>query len=194
MPLGCLTKTVPLLRALVPKFQEGHATNAEKRLSRQNRPACPPGYTWQQLIYNPASGTIIVEMQCPADRPLPPLGRLFVRHKDADAYRQIGNPAADVSYETPITCEKHPIVIFNSIKWNKVSGGGNPDGVYAFNLRTQELAVCVAKDKLAIPEPHLRSWISTLVSLSDDGQTLYAKVGIEKAATGGAVVKTLLIP
>ena len=151
-------------------------------------PGIPVGYTWQQLLYNPASETIVVEMKCPADRPFPPLGRLFMRHKHADAYEQIGNPAADVSYETPVTCDKVPIVIFNSIKWNKVRGGGNPDGVYAFNLRTKALTVCVAKDTLAIPEPHLRSWVAGLVSLSDDGRTLYVKVGIEKAVPTGAVV------
>jgi hypothetical protein len=151
-------------------------------------PGMPAGYTWQQLLYNPASGTIIVEMECPADRPLPPMGRLFMRHKDADAYEQIGDPAADVSYENPVTCDKQPFVIFNSIRWNKVKGGGTPDGVYAFNLRTKELSVCVPKDALAIPEPHLRSWIKALISLSDDGQTLHVNVGIEKAVPSGAVV------
>ncbi len=155
-------------------------------------PGMPAGYTWQQLIYNPASGTIIVAMERPVDRPLPPLGRLFMRHKDADAYEQIGDPADNVSYETPLTCEEQPIVIFNSIKWNKVRDGGTPDGVYSFNLRTKQLTVCVPKDTLAIAEPHLRSWISTLISLSDDGQTLYANVGIEKAAPGGAVVQYYL--
>jgi len=84
-----------------------------------------------------------------------------------------------------VTWEKRPIVIFNSIKWDREGGGGNADGVYAFNLQTKELAVCVAKDTLTILEPHVRSWISTLISLSDDGQTLYVNVAIEKAVPGG---------
>ena len=41
---------------------------------------------------------------------------------------------------------------------------------------------------LTIPDPHLRSWIQALISLSDDGQTLYANIGIEKAVPNGAVV------
>ena len=61
--------------------------------------------------------------------------------KHADAHEEIGDPAADISYQTSVTCEKQPIVIFNSIKWNRVRGGGTPDGVYAFNLRTKELTV-----------------------------------------------------
>jgi hypothetical protein len=148
----------------------------------------PVGYTWHHLLYNPASETIVVEMKCPSNRPLPPLGRLFMRRQDADRYEQIGDPAPDISYQTPVTCEKQPVVIFNSIKWDREGGGGDPDGVYAFNLLTKELTVCVAKDTLTILEPHIRSWISALISLSDDGQTLYVNVAIEKAVAGGGVV------
>jgi len=148
----------------------------------------PVGSSWQQLLYNPASETIVAEMRSVADRPLPPLGRLFMRPRHADAYEQIGNPADDVSYQTPVTCEKQPIVVFNSIKWDKVKGGGNPDGVYVFNLGTKDLSVCVGKDELTIPDPHLRSGIQSLIALSDDGQTLYANIGIEKAVPNGPVV------
>jgi hypothetical protein len=56
--------------------------------------------------------------------------------------------------------------------------------VHTFNFLTRELAVSVAKDTSAVP----RSWISSLISLSDDGQTLYVNVGIEKAVSGGGVV------
>ena len=69
-----------------------------------------------------------------------------------------------------------------------MSGGGTSDGVYTFNFLTRELAVSVAKDTLAVPEPHMPSWISSLISLSDDGQTLYVNVGIERALSGGGVV------
>lgn len=69
-----------------------------------------------------------------------------------------------------------------------MSGVVSSDGVYTFNFLTRELAVSVAKDTLAVPEPHTRSWISSLISLSDDGQTLYVNVGIEKALSGGGVV------
>jgi hypothetical protein len=151
-------------------------------------PGIPVGSSWQQLLYNPASETIVAEMRSVADRPLPPLGRLFMRPRHADAYEQIGNPADDVSYQTPVTCEKQPIIVFNSIKWDKVKGGGTPDGVYVFNLRTKDLSLCVGKDELTISDPHLRLWIQALISLSDDGQIVHANIGIEKAVPNGAVV------
>jgi len=160
-----------------------------KELAQPKSPGIPAGYRWKNLLYNPASDSIIVEMARTNTGHLP-MSRLFTRHKDAAAYERVGNPADDVSYESPVTCEKQPIVIFNSMKW--AGGGGNPDGVYTFDLRTKELKVCVAKDALIIPEPHLRSWILTLVSLSDDGQTLHVKVGIEKPVSGSGVVQYYL--
>lgn len=160
-----------------------------RELTQPKSPGIPAGYRWKSLLYNPASETIVVEI-ARADTGHSPMSRLFMRHKDAGAYEQIGNPADDLSYEAPVCCEKEPIVIFNSTKW--AGGGGNPDGVYAFNLRTKELTVCVAKDALTIREPHLRSWILTLVSLSDDGKTLYVKIGLEKPVSGGRIVEYYL--
>ncbi|MGA7685193.1 MAG: hypothetical protein WCC32_07230 [Terriglobales bacterium] len=119
-----------------------------------------------------------------------PMSRLFMRNRSADAYEQIGNPADNVSYEAAVTSEKQPIIIFNSVKWE--GSGGDSDGVYAFNLLTKELSICVPKDSLNIPQPHLRSWVLTLVSFSDDGQTLYLKIGIQKPVSGGGIVEYYL--
>ena len=46
-----------------------------------------------------------------------PMSRLFVRHKDGSHYEPVGTPSDDVSYESPVTCERHPVLIFNSVKW-----------------------------------------------------------------------------
>jgi hypothetical protein len=157
-------------------------------LSKAKSPGIPAGYRWETLLYNPASETIIVEMR--SDTGHPPRSRLFIRNRSADAYEQVGNPAGNVSYEAAVTCQKQPIIIFNSMKWE--GRGGNDDGVYVFNLLKKELSVCVAKNSLDIPQPHLRSWVLTLVSLSDDGQTLYLKIGIETPVSSGAVVQYYL--
>jgi hypothetical protein len=146
----------------------------------------PAGYASHELIYNPASETLIVELRGPDPFRLPT--RLFMRRKDADAYEKIGDPAEVVSYESPVTCEKQSIVMFNSKEVNRECRGQHWGGVYAFNLNTKELTVCVPKGSLSILEPHLRVWVVELVSLSDDAQKLYMNVGIEKEAPGGGVV------
>jgi hypothetical protein len=155
-----------------------------RELAQAKSPGIPAGHRWKNLLYNPASESIIVEM-ARTDTGHLPMSRLFTRHKDAAVYEQVGDPAADVSYQSPVTCERHPIIVFSSTKWE--GGGGNHDDVYMFNLLTKELKVCVPKDTLNIPEPHLRSWVSTLVSLSDDARTLYLKVGIQTVSVGGIV-------
>jgi hypothetical protein len=161
-------------------------------------PGIPVGYSCQRLLYNSASQTIVVEMNVGVGgwpERLQMIGcsgtlfssaRLFVRRQDAVAYELIGDPAADVSHCTPVTCEKHPIVVFNSMKRNMV-GTANWEGVYVFNLRTKELTLRVAKDALTVPGS-LRSWIQALISLSDDGQRLYVNVGVEKMLPDGCVV------
>lgn len=91
-----------------------------------------------------------------------------------------------MSYESPVTCDSLPVVMFNSTKWAKT--GGNWDGVYSFNLNTKELEVCVSPQNLRLSEAHGRLWITELVSLSEDARTLYINIGVEKIVTGGGIV------
>ncbi len=142
-------------------------------------PGIPAGYAWPRLLYNPASEVLIVELRAAGQQFVPT--RLFMRPKNSQSYEQIGNPAGDVSYESPVTCEKQPIVVFNSFQMQKRGDGwaGDWAAVCAFNLQTKELAVCIGKETLALPAPYTEGWISELVSLSDDGHTLHLKVGIK---------------
>jgi hypothetical protein len=153
-----------------------------KELAQAKSPGIPAGYQWKTLLYNPPSESIVVEMARTEGHLT--LSRLFTRHIAAEVYERIGDPPNDVSYESLVTCEEQPIVIFNSTKWE--GGGGNNDGVYLFNLLTRELTLCIGRDTLNIPEPYHRSWVLSLVSLSDDGQLLYLKAGM-LPDTGGVV-------
>jgi Clp amino terminal domain, pathogenicity island component len=137
-------------------------------------PGLPPGYTSHKLLYNQSSETLILELRTsPASvRPT----RLFTRHKDKEAYEQIGSPAENVSYESPVTCESFPVVVFNSVKRGKRYEW---EGTYSFNLITRELAVCVCPEKLRLSEPHRGLRILQLVSLSEDNRTIYVNIGVE---------------
>ena len=154
-------------------------------------PGIPSGYTPHKLLFNSAAQMLIVELRRASAMHLLPT-RLFFRHKDAEVYQQIGTPGEEISYESPVTCNSLPIVIFNALKWDKSSHGGDWDGVYSFNLNTKELAIRVSREKLRFSEPHGRMWISGLISMSEDARTLYVNVGIEKEVTGGAVVNYFL--
>jgi len=147
-------------------------------------PGLPAGYTSHRLLYNRATDTLILELRASSAFHLPT--RLFTRHKDKEAYEQIGSPTEDVSYESPVTCDSLPVLMFNSMKVGE--NGRNWDGVYSFNLNTKELEVCVSPQHLRLSEAHGRLWITELVSLSEDARTLYINIGVEKIVSGGGIV------
>ena len=82
-----------------------------------------------------------------------------MRRKGADAYEQIGNPPEELSYESPVTYDNQPVVVFNCLSWDKAKTGGDWSGVYSFNLNTKELAVRISPQTLKFSEPHGRMWI-----------------------------------
>ena len=146
-------------------------------------PGLPAGYTSHRLLYNNAAETLIRELRAISRFHLPT--RLFVRHKDTDPYEQIGSPAEDVSYESPVTCQSLPLVLFNSFKRGKV--GADWDGAYSFNLRTKELDLCISPQNLRWSEPHGRLWVPELLSLSENGRTLYVNIGVGTIVANGEV-------
>ena len=101
-----------------------------------------------------------------------------MRHKSAEVYEPIGNPAEDISYESIVTCEKKPIIAFNSMSYTK-TGSGNWIGLHIFDLAKRELSVCVTKDNFIAPAPYTGGWIAELMDMSDDAQYAYVKTGLE---------------
>lgn len=158
-----------------PPEQVGHTPKSK---------GLPAGYTSHRLLYNRTTETLILELRASSAFHLPT--RLFSRHKDREAYEQIGSPAEVVSYESPVTCDSLPIVMFNSTRWTKT--GGDWDGVYSFNLNTKGLEVCISPQSLRLSEVHGRLWITELVSSSEDARTLYINIGVEKIVSGGGIV------
>ena len=164
--------------------REQIGSNPPEQLGRSPKsPGLPAGYTSHRLLYNSAAETLILELRASSRFLLPT--RLFVRHKDAEAYEQIGSPSEDVSYESPVTCERLPLVAFNSLRRGKV--GANWDGVYSYNLNSKELELCISPQNLRFSEPHGRLWIPELLSLSEDARTLYVNIGVETVVSDGGI-------
>ena len=148
----------------------------------------PAGYTSHRLLYNNAAETLILELRASSMFLLPT--RLFVRHKDKEAYEQIGSPAEEVSYESPVTCESLPLAMFNSLKRGKM--GADWEGVYSYNLNSKELKLCLSPQHLRFSEAHGRLWIRELVSLSEDAQTVCVNIAVEKIVSGGGIIRYYL--
>lgn len=183
---GCLAAKLLTERGVtLEAAREQIGSNPSEQLGPTPKsPGLPAGYTSHRLLYNKTAETLILELRAKSMFLLPT--RLFVRHKDKEAYEQVGSPLEEVSYESPVTCESLPLVMFNCLKREKT--GGNWEAVYSFNLNSKELEVCVSPEKLRFSEAHGRLWILELVSLSEDARTLYVNVGVEKIVSGGGIV------
>lgn len=169
-------------RDQVSNPQEQVGTRQAQRERIPQSPGLPPGYNSHKLLYNHSSETLILELR---DSRMPERSelvqfsrrptRLFTRHKDKEVYEQIGNPAGDVSYQSPVTCGGSPVVVFTSV----TSHGHEWEGAYSFNLNTRELAVCMSPGKLRLSEPHKRLRILELISLSEDNRAIYVNIQVE---------------
>lgn len=173
-------------RGIVPEMaREQIGSNPPEQVGHSPKsPGLPAGYTSHRLLYNRATEMLILELRASSAFHIPT--RLFARHKDKEAYEQIGCPTKDVSYESPVICDSLPVVMFNSTKRTKT--GRNWDGAYSFNLNTKELVVCVSPQNLRLSETHGRLWITELVSLSEDARILYVNIGVERVVSSGGIV------
>jgi hypothetical protein len=154
---------------------------AEEQATRWRAAGIPPGYTISQLLYNSASGFLIVEVCGMRDHKLP--SRLLARHKSADTYEPLGCPEEGISFESPVTSENLPILVFNSMRLRRNPDGSERykdwNGLYALNLQTMDLTLCVHPNNLPVPAPYDdRGWIAQVFGLSDDECWAYVKVGL----------------
>ena len=153
----------------------------EERAARWRAAGIPDGYTISQLFYNSASQVLIVELCGMKEGNLP--RRLLVRHKSVDKYAPVGSPEEDVSFESPVTCENRPILVFNSMRMRRNPEGRRMgrdwNGLYAFNLQTTDLSLCVQPNDFPMPAPYdERGWIAKVIGFSDDACHAYVKVGL----------------
>lgn len=160
-------------------------------------PGLPTGYRSQRVLYNNATETIILELhpsrvflgqeQLASWRPQ---SRLFVRQKDKESYEQVGAPPEEVSYESPVTCESLPLVVFNSVRRSKT--GGDWEGIYSYNLNSKEIELRISPEHLRLSEAHGRLCIRELVSLSEDANTVRVNMAIETIASGAGAIHNYL--
>jgi hypothetical protein len=166
-----------------------HCRTSIEQAARLRDAGIPEGYSISQLLYNPASQVVIIAVRGGIqDSTLP--DRLLVRHVQAQKYELVGQPEQDVVFKSPVTCEKHPLLVFNSMRWTRETDrtrrGADWGGLYTFDLQNRELNLCVSSGNLVIPPPYDdRGWIADVFSLSDDGRHAYVRVGLGKREDDG---------
>lgn len=144
----------------------------------------PIGYAYPKLLYNPASETLIIQVEG-ADELRP--RRLLIKRKDAPKYEQVGSPDDMTSYEDPVVSMKQPLLAFNVQTWQKIERGVSGDWkeLLVFDLNTRTNVHSVKKGELVLPQGFSDAWICDLIALSDDGARLYIKGALCRAGKNG---------
>ena len=191
--------TLEMYREQVQKSLSGQLGTADTTFATSSQPlspkspGLPSGYRSQRVLYNNATETLILELhpgrvflsqeQLASQRLQ---SRIFVRHKDKESYEQVGAPPEEVSYESPVTCESLPVVMFNSVRRSRA--GADWEGIYSYNLNNKELKLCISPERLRLSEAPGRLCIRELISLSEDAQTVRVNMAIETIASGTGII------
>jgi Clp amino terminal domain, pathogenicity island component len=139
----------------------------------------PEGYAWPKLLYNPPSETMIVQVESQGPEFLPPR-RLYMKHKDAARYTQVGDPDEWTSFDSPVTSLTQPLLGYNVMTWRKTGDtiGGDWKELSVLNLQSGVIERSVKKGELRLPEEFNECWVDKLLTISDDGKQIYLAAGL----------------
>lgn len=142
----------------------------------------PEDYAWPQLVFNPPTETMILQVQCRdfANWRAP---RLFMKHKDAEKYIQVGTPDEMTSYESPVTSLKQPLLAFNVMTWRRMEShvGGDWKELQVVDLRTGVVQKCIKHGEVVLPEGFATCSINDLLAMSEDGSQIYVTALLSNA-------------
>ena len=139
----------------------------------------PDGYGPFRLLYNPPTETVIAELR-KLREDTGPHRRIYIRQREAQEYRQVGNPEPDLSCESVVTCSTQPILFFNAMRITRHERvfKGNWEAVYSFDLSSYALAVCLDRSNISLPSPFSDCWVSDLIGHSEAENALYLTIGL----------------
>ncbi len=128
---------------------------------------------------HPPSETMILQVQSVAGKAWCP-ARLYMKHKDAAKYQQIGSPAEMLSYENPVTSVKQPLLAFNVMTCQKNEQGVscNWTELHVLDIKTGALKHLTRNGDLILPEGFNDYWLTDLFALSEDGAQVYVSAGL----------------
>ncbi len=138
-----------------------------------------------QVLHNVVTGITLAEVQ-----PLraSPLHRLYWRARGGGAYKLLGAPSSEESFEQATMCDA-PTVFFRIVRWQQMGGrmGGHPRGLWKAHLGPSPVVTELDVDGV-MPSG---AYISRLMRASDDGSRLSVIIVFPKGSPGRYSLCTL---
>jgi len=153
------------------------------------------------LLYNRPTNSLVAVTARELDDGMQ-FQRLYYRRLPAEVYRPVGARDLLEDQKDPICCASAPFLFFNEMRYREIGRtppylkhllkgqtsfptyGGDWFGVRRYNLETGEDRTVLDEDTLKPPTQYSRGWVARLLTVSADGRTAVASVGLQ---AGGRV-------
>lgn len=143
-----------------------------------NELGLPNEAPFPELAYHHPTGTIIARAHLV--RPPMSCARLFIRRVSESHYSLIGDFPPAISTFSFAFSPTVPLLYFLSWREHDATEGGDWDALYRFTLDTRQCQLLARAGELLPPDPYPSASLLQLLSVSDDGQTLFCKTGLRR--------------
>ena len=164
-----------------PSPSELQAKFYQERLVTREAIGIPTDFSPCQLLYIPASDTLIAEAyrrSTPANE-----HRLFARRRSEARYTLIGAPEDGIHYKQAVALPHLECAYFSvwSTRHFSYDGvGGDWDSIQRLHLSDYRIEQVAADGELVVAAPYNRSWVSDLLGVTHDGGSLICICGLQR--------------
>ncbi len=133
-----------------------------------------PGSTFERIVYNRSSDTIIVHFRRGR------AGSLYYRKREDVRYRKIRQLARLVRYDHMVSASAVPLVLVNAVKARADSDGSDWLGVARLDLRTKKLEAVFCEQHVRLSRPYSGGWVRELLESWPDGRGVICVMGFSR--------------
>src|SRR6185503_3456705 len=131
-----------------------------------------------RLLYSPAADSVIAQFQRKGATGAS-VNRLYIRRTSEVAYRLIGSPESNISFDFPTVPSDAPSLFFYETLWE--DGGGSPRRILRLDLSNEGLDTIFDPSTFSWPSGVSRGWVSALVGASARGDVLTGVFGLDRS-------------
>ena len=135
------------------------------------------------LVFDPHSGSLVAKCGRLVAENVG-IKSLYLRGIHETTYRRISAAIGNLSYEDAVLTPNGPYLFANIVEITIGASGASGDwhSLQKIELPSGQIVLEINRDELEPRLPGHRAWISGIVGVSNDGQTVFCKIGIQQGA------------